>query len=278
MLGDQLAILQHIVTLVVPAADCTSHSSVAFKPPPASSKMHSIISDMTNQQFHKFVIDWNMYKQMTGLPTSQIGSHLYNACNDIVQHSLVNSHSTFFEMDESVMLNVIEKIVTKSVNPAVHQMNFPNLLQSEGKSIKNFLVRVCSLAVDCEFSCPACQTDISSINIKDKFMHGLQNETLQTDILAKATQLKRPLTTLLNMLQPLKLHSMISQLHSSADVHATCASSLCKCRQQQQQQCQACSGCNSDTHEIVGTPPRHSPRMGELCDTCKKPNHFAPVV
>ena len=96
-----------------------------------------------------------MYKQMTGLSPSQIRPHLYNACNDTVQHSLVNSHSTFFEMDESAMLEVIEKIVTKSVNPVVHQMHFGNLMQSEGESIKDFLVRMCSLPVDCEFSCPA---------------------------------------------------------------------------------------------------------------------------
>ena len=149
VLGDQLAILQHIATLDIPATDRTSHSSAAFKPPPASIKMPSIISDTTNQQFHKFVIDWNVYKQMTGLPTSQTGPHLHNACNDTVQHSLVNLHSTFFEMDETAMLNVIEKMVTKIENPTVHWMNFGNFLQSEGKSIKDFLMH--SLAVDCEF-------------------------------------------------------------------------------------------------------------------------------
>ena len=70
-----------------------------------------------------------------------------------------------------------------------------------------------------------------------------------------------------------------SQLHSSAEVHAARASSLRKRRQQQQQQRQACSGCGSNTHGIVGTPPRHShcPAWGKLCDTCKKPNIFAPV-
>ena len=157
MLGDQLAILQHIATLMAPAADHPSHSSAAFKPPPASIKMPSIISDMTTNSF--------VNSSSIGMCTSQIGPHLYNAYNDTVQHSLVNSHPTFFKMDESAMLSVIEKIVTKSVNPAVHWMNFGNLLQSEGKSIKDFLVRLRSLAVDCEFSCPACKTDISSINI-----------------------------------------------------------------------------------------------------------------
>ena len=76
VLHDQLAILQHIVALAAHAADRTSHSSAAFKPPPASIKIPSIISDLTNQQLHRFVIDWNVYKQMTGCPTSQI-RHLY---------------------------------------------------------------------------------------------------------------------------------------------------------------------------------------------------------
>ena len=49
VLGDQLAILQHIATIAAPTTDRTSHNSAAFKPPPASIKMPSIVSDMTNQ-------------------------------------------------------------------------------------------------------------------------------------------------------------------------------------------------------------------------------------
>ena len=87
--------------------------------------------------------DWAAF-----LPSSQTGPHLYNACRDTVQHSLVNSHLTFFHMDESAMVEVIQKIVMKIVNPAVHLINFGNLMQSEGESTKDFLMRICSLAVD----------------------------------------------------------------------------------------------------------------------------------
>ena len=173
---------------------------------------------MTNQQFHKFVNDWNMYKQMTGLPSSEIGSHLYNACNETVQYSLVHSHSTFSDMDESAMLEDIEKIVTKGANPAVHQMNFGNLMQSESESIKDFLMRTCSLAVDCKLSCPACKTDISNIKIKHQFTRGLHNETLWTDIVAKVTQLK----TVDDVVKHAEAFETAlcdqSQLHSSAEV------------------------------------------------------------
>ena len=63
------------------------------------------------------------------------------------------------------MLEVIEKIATKSMNPAVDQMNFGNLMQSEGKSIKVFLIRICPLTMDCEFNCPvsASKTNLSVV-------------------------------------------------------------------------------------------------------------------
>ena len=40
---------------------------------------------------------------------------------------------------------------------------------------------------------------------------------------------------------------------------------------------QTCSGCGSNTHWILGTPPRHShcPAWGKTCQICNKPNHQA---
>ena len=94
-------------------------------------------------------------------------------------------------MDETTMLKAIEQVVTKGANPAVHRINFGNLRQHENEPIKDFLVWFCSMAVDCEFVCPACCSHgLSNSNIKDQFLLGLQNETLQADLLAKASQSK----------------------------------------------------------------------------------------
>ena len=175
-------------------------------------------------------------------------------------------------MDQSSMLNVTEKIVTKTANPAVHWMNLGNLLQSEGESIKDFLMRIRSLAMDYEFSCLACKTDMSGINIKNQFIRSLHNKTLQTDILAKAIQLK----TIDDIIKHAEAFETAlrnkSQLHSSAEVHATRESSFHKHHQQQQQH-QACSRCGSDTHGIMGTPPRHShcPAWGNSVTHARSP-------
>ena len=67
------------------------------------------------------------------------------------------------------MLKAIKQEVTKSANPAVHRMTFGNVMQHENELIKEFLVRLRSVAVDYEFTCPACSHDLSNSNIKDQF-------------------------------------------------------------------------------------------------------------
>ena len=84
------------------------------------------------------------------------------------------------------MIQIIETIVTKHSNPAVRRLNFATLPKSEGKSMQNSIVQLKSVAKNCEYSCPSCYVDLQSIHVKDQFIRGLHNETLQTDILAKA--------------------------------------------------------------------------------------------
>ena len=47
-----------------------------------------------------------------------------------------------------------------------------------------------SAAIDCEFYCPGCQFDRVPVHVKDQFIRGLFNHTLQTDIPAKVGHLK----------------------------------------------------------------------------------------
>ena len=161
-----------------------------FKPPATSVKLLCANANMTPPQYRKFMTDWNFYKCMTSLLVQQIPSHLYSACNETVQNSLVNFHRNFLEMGKTTMLEAIEQVVTKSVNSPVHRMNFGNLMQLENKPIKDFLVRLLFMVVDCEFICPAYSHDLSNSNLKDQFLRGLQDETLQTGLSVKASRLK----------------------------------------------------------------------------------------
>ena len=111
---------------------------------------------------------------MTSSLVRQISNHLFIAWDEIVQNSLVNSNRGFFK--------AIEQIVTKSANLAVHRMNFGSLMQQENEPIKDFLVLLRYMAVDCEFVDPAYSHGLSISNIKDQFLRAFQNEILQTDL------------------------------------------------------------------------------------------------
>jgi len=73
--------------------------------------------DMTKPQFRKFVIDWTVYKQITGLSGKQLLAQLYNCCNEGVQNSIVNTIPDIFAATEERLLKEIESTVTKQENP-----------------------------------------------------------------------------------------------------------------------------------------------------------------
>ena len=143
---------------------------------------------------------------------SQIHAHLYNSCDDYVQTSLVNTAADFFTLSEDQLLTTLETIVTQHSNPAVHHLKFTSLTQSENESIENFVVTLKSLVPDCEFTCPDCNHNFQDTHPKDQLIKGLNNGTLQTDILAKANHLKL-LTILSNMPKLSHLLYMINHLY-----------------------------------------------------------------
>ena len=236
---------------------------------------------MTHPQFRKFIIDWGVYKTITNLPASQVAPLLYSACESSVQTSIINSAQNLFERDEETLLKVIELIVTKRVNPTVHQMNFSKLMQKENESVQDFLSRLRSLAVDCEFLCPDCEHDISFVNIRHQFIHGLFNETLQTDILAKASQLKT-VEAVVNHAEAFEA-ALRDQSQLSSESHVSRVSeyrknknnSYQKSTNSYQKSNSFCNGCGSYEHGVFGKPPRNTNchAWGKSCFNCKLPNH-----
>ena len=104
--------------------------------------------------------------------------------------NLSNTHPKFFTTDPDRLLRMIEVLVTQKSNPMVHQITFASMSQHEDEPIQQYIVRLRGMATDCNFSCPRCEHDISDIYIKDQFIKGIANNTLQTNLLAKAGVLK----------------------------------------------------------------------------------------
>ena len=182
LLGHKLAILQ-----------CASKQSESPPVQPtttvakASVQAHltTLTLEMTRPQYRKFLQDWQVYKQIATLQPSQFTAYLYHNCNEEVQMSIINTQPDFLSLSEEDALKVIEPLVTVRSNPAVHRKAFGELLRDENQSVKTFLVCLRTATTDCAFQCPNCKHDLASVNIQDQFIRGLNNSTLQAEILAK---------------------------------------------------------------------------------------------
>ena len=164
-------------------ASPTTHVKPTAKPP-------QLNSEMTPQQFRKFKIDWDIFTKMTNLSDTQMNVQLYNCAEETVQNSIINTYPEFFNADPNKLLDMLEVLVTMKSNPIVHRISFSSIAQGDGEPVSDYLIRLKSGARDCNFICPNCDHDLSSIYVKDQFIRGIANDALQADLLAKAGSLE----------------------------------------------------------------------------------------
>ena len=94
---------------------------------------------------------------------------LYNCAEETVQNSIINTYPEFFNADPSKLLDMLEVLVTMKSNPIVHRISFSSIAQGDSEPVKDYLIRLKSGARDCNFICPNCHHDLSSIYVKDHF-------------------------------------------------------------------------------------------------------------
>ena len=275
IIGDIITILKHIQTHLQTSNSSTTNSTLPREtvvksniPPP---QLHA---DMTHPQFRKFKIDWDVYKKISNVPVSNLPAQLYHICDDTLQNSIVNTIPNFFTSTEADILDILEKIVTKRSNPAVHRLTFSNIYQSDNESIKDYLVRLKTIAMDCEFSCPNCHHDLLPTHVKDQFIRGLHNNVLQTDILAKADRLAS-LEDIVKHSEAFEIALHDQQaLQQPSPIHAARISDYKKNKQPSNKR--PCSGCGSLDHQSFERS-RKCPAWGKSCLNCSNKNHYANV-
>ena len=138
----------------IPTATSKPSAKPSLKPP-------QLASDLTRPQFRKFKVDWGVYKSISGIEEGHIAAQIYSICDAHVQNSIINTHPDFFKESESEIMNLLEKLVTKSAKPTVHRMAFYGITQAENESMSDYLVRLNALAQDCEYTCPKCRHDLA---------------------------------------------------------------------------------------------------------------------
>ena len=247
-------------------------------------KLPKLTAQMTAPQFRKFSYDWEVFKNQRNIQEDKIPGQLYNTCEESLQLQIIHSIPNFLTLPETTLMTKLKAAVTTQSNPTVYRLTFEKMTQADGQSCDEYISSLRTAAVDCEFVCSSCEHDDSDLRIRDKFIQGLQNTFLQTDILAKATTLK----TLDDVIKHAKAfeaavrdQSTIQSNNNNADsVLAAHTSSyrkknyFNKPKFNYKQNSGTCIGCGREDHGSFNNRKANCPAWGKVCDKCKGRNHL----
>ena len=277
-IGHRLSILNLAKANTNPTAQLQTNQPTQMAKASVTAQLSRLTLEMTHPQFRKFLQDWNVYKNITHLQQPQFTAHLYNACDDAVQNSLINTFPGFLELSEVEAIAALKTTVTQRVNPELHRKEFGDILQGEKETIKNFVVRLRSAVTECSYECPSCKFDLSDTRIRDQFIRGLGNKALQTDVLAKTDQLKT-LEDLIKHAESFEA-AVRDQEKLQGDPSYTGSEvygfHMKHKKPFRQQKSKPCTGCGSTSHQSNERSKKCS-AWGKDCNLCGKPNHFASV-
>ena len=131
-----------------------------------TAKLPQIHSEMT-AQFQRFKIDWDIFTQITNLhPLPQSNIQQYNYTDKTVQNSIINNKPDFSNTNSSKILDMLKVLIMQKLNPMVHRILFPSILQSENESIQKYLIHLNSGTWESNFVCPICDHDSHRVYIK----------------------------------------------------------------------------------------------------------------
>ena len=287
-MGDALAVLKFAKEQSTTPLECYTKAPAV--------KLPQLHSEMTSQQFRKFKIDWEVFTRMSNMPPTQASIQLYNCADEAVQNSIINTYPNFFSDKPDRLMDQLESLVTQKSNPMVHRLSFASMTQSLGESIQQFVVRLRGAAQDCDFTCPCCNYNLSDFYIKDQLVRGIANDSLQADLLAKASSLR---TLEQNISHAEAFEAALrdqSQMAGTLDMAALRLSAYRRKKKSQSvgkstpqsethinravnNRTSRCAGCGSREHGIPGTNTRQQacPAWDQACNLCDIRGHFAIV-
>ena len=147
--------------------------------------------NMSLSEFRTYRKDCLDYRTLTGYTNKQIVLQMrLNMDQDLKRAIDTNFGPSWDEFTVDAAIKVIQSIVNQMSNPAVYMKGFDNMNQSTDESIRAYVTRLKSCAIDCNFVCPHDEMhDLSDYNIVNRIRSGLLNKTLQQEVLQKSEEL-----------------------------------------------------------------------------------------
>ena len=268
----------------------TSTVPISTKMVKSDIKLPHINMSCSPSQFRKFLIDWDIYKSEHGIIGVKCNKLVYSACDETLQNSIINGVPGFLEIPEEKLIQYIKDTATKMSNPTVYRLSFQRLDQLEHHSIDQYVDTLRDKAIDCEFVCPSesCQYNYAEFAIRDRFIQGLHDKKIQTNILSHISMLP----TLQDVIKHAKSIEAAKNDVSSMEVinrnvqeesYVNRVSSYKKNPRNNTQSSNSqsigeeCTGCGKKGHGNYPARKANCPAWGKTCNKCGVRNHFSNV-
>ena len=155
-----------------------------------------------------------------------IPSHLFYCGNDDVRKRIrieCPVFTTAAHLSENDLLEILKSIVLSKVSKIVHVKQFCSFRQNRNESCSEYLARLQTKASCCGFLCTSCSEPSTNERVKEQFIIGLVNETIQTVVLKTesvntGTSLDKLLSEALTLEQSIK--DQVSLKHESPDLYS----------------------------------------------------------
>ena len=249
-----------------------------------------INTDTDAREWELFKDSWSRYKIMTAITDPNfVRMELRAACSQDVNRLLfeyVGSESLNVASEDE-LLDHIKSVAVKETHKEVHRMNFFRLSQMEGETVTQYVARLRSHAVLCQFKI-ACTEHLRQIFINytddmvtQQLISGLRNQNHQSRILSEAAALPT-LQQKIDRLQCLESTEQSTGLLQSATPTPPSNNNAIKSgyrrRQNQQQSTRTpCKGCGGLSHEGKTMARKDCPAINKNCGYCGIKGHFQAV-
>ena len=154
---------------------------------PASSLPDKAEYDMSMPQWRIWKRDMLQYSSLSGWDEKTTVLNIRLRCDDKLKRTLEAEHGDNWEqLTTEQALTALEMVLKTATNPSREKDKFHHLQQMPGETGKSFMHRCEQQALECDFQCPSCHTDISVWCVRDRVLAGLRDDILKMDLYQNA--------------------------------------------------------------------------------------------
>ena len=276
---QQLMKLQMEMSLRSSTATMNSHEIKHVKAPEGR-------YDMKSGEFRIYSKDCRDFKKLTNHSDEQVVIQMRLNMDEELKRAIdTNFGEDWNGLKLEEALSSIKELIKCTSNPAIYRKEFDNLCQKNGENVREFVTRLKSCAMDCEFLCPFDENhDLTEYHIINRIRCGILDKQLQQELLQKAKDLKDLNNVLVycESFESSKLdRDRLRSNDSNVEVSGIDTQELSKeemiaaistYKKSKQFNGNKCPACGYEKHD-----KSKCPAQGKKCSKCNKMNHFAAV-